>query len=201
MLGALNRRRRRARGVTLVELVIAILIVGALAAIGAPMLQDYILLQRLKGINAQLVTDMQYARGEAAARNQFARVDFEVDSSAPLTCYAIFTADNNDDRCDCSEAPDSECTGSARVIRTVRIDAHQGVRLRISRRGQGWGFAYDHVAGGIWSTPSDDPSEPLTLFRVESLIDSTRILRNDINQAGRIAVCAPSSLTVGAPSC
>lgn len=200
MLGTLIPRRVQ-RGFTIVEVVVVILVVGVLAAVGAPMLQDFILMQRLRGINAQLVTDMQYARAEAAARNQFARVDFQFPEDGSLTCYAIYTSDANDERCECQEAADSACSGSARIIRTVRVDADLGVKLRITRRGQPWGFAYDHVAGGIWTTPSDDPSEPMALFRVEALIDSTRIMRNDINQAGRISVCAPASTTVGVASC
>lgn len=191
----------RMRGFTLVELLVGIAVASVLLVLAVPNLRDFIVLQRLKGINAQLVTDMQFARSEAAARNQFVHVDFRFPSGGGLTCYAIYTTADNEDRCECDLAENSTCSGSAEIIRTVRVDQGGGVSLRINRRGQGFGFAFDHVTGGIWSTPSDDISEPLALFRVESFIDSSRVMRNDINQAGRLAVCAPASRNVGAAAC
>jgi type IV fimbrial biogenesis protein FimT len=204
MLGTLTRRVvANHRGLTLVELLVAMAIIGILAVIATPSFQDFILVQRLKSINAQLVTDLQFARAEAAARNQFARLDFRgVEANATgVSCYAIYTSNENDERCECDEAADSVCTGSARIVRTARIDDALGVRLRITRRGQGFGFAFDHVTGGIWTIPSDDISEPMTLFRVDAYLDDDRILRNNINQAGRVVVCAPASSTVGAEPC
>lgn len=206
MLGALSRTGRRwparSRGLTLVELLVVMVVAAILLIIAVPSAQDFILMQRLRGINAQLVTDLQYARSEAPLRNQNVSLYFQ--SNASRSCYVIYTSTQTPalqaNRCECLNSAESVCGNGAKALRTVRLPASDGVRLRLPA-GQGFGFAYDHIAGGIVAIGRDIYGNPLGSFRVESYIDDTRVLRNDIGQAGRVTVCAPSSTTVGAPPC
>lgn len=201
MLGALIRLRHR-RGVTLVELLIGILIAGILLTIGVPMMQDYILMQRLKGINAQIVTDLQYARGEAAARNEYVHMRFLANDAT--SCYVIYTTSTElatrAARCDCRTGSESVCAAGATPIRTQRMPSGDGVRTR-TPEGQVTVFAFDHVSGGIRSVASDFFGGPVDQFVVESYIDDSRVLRNTVGESGRVSVCAPSSTAVGAAAC
>jgi type IV fimbrial biogenesis protein FimT len=200
MLGALNSCgvARRARGLTLIELLVVIGLTGVLIALGAPSLRDFILLQRLKSVNAQLVTDLAFARSEAVARGQFMRLVFRNDASK--TCYTIFTSPDNTTRCDCLLGVGSACSGDMREVRTVQLPLSDTVQLRLPA-GQLNGFAFDHVSGGIMTIPSDFPSTPMNVFQTLVSIDTNRILRTSVGRTGRITVCAPVSTTVGAPAC
>lgn len=195
-------RRRAARGLTLTELLVAVAIAGTLLAIAVPRMQDFISMQRLRGVNAQLVTDLQYARAEAPGRNQFVTMRFL--SNELFSCYVIYTTVQSTalraNRCECLTSATSTCEEGAVALRTVRVPAGDGVRLRLPE-GQGFGFAYDHIAGGIVRIAKDRYGQPLGEFRVESLLDDSRVLRNVIGQSGRVEVCAPASLTVGATEC
>lgn len=199
-------RGRFSCGFTLIELLVGIILAGVLAAMAVPQLMDFILLQRLKGVNATFVTDLQFARSEAAARNQYVYIEFRPDEGpeVPISCYAIYTTSVEDDRCVCDAAGVPACTGSAEIIRTVPVPVDRSVSLR-NGEFQGFGFAFDHVTGGIRSTASDDPDLPLALFvvdaRIEDGSEAPRILRNTINRSGRVSVCAPNAQTVGAPPC
>lgn len=195
-------RRRAARGLTLTELLVAVAIAGTLLAIAVPRMQDFISMQRLRGVNAQLVTDLQYARAEAPGRNQFVTMRFL--SNELLSCYVIYTTEQSAalraNRCECLTSAESTCEAGAVALRTLRVPAGDGVRLRLPE-GQGFGFAYDHIAGGIVRIAKDRYGQPLGQFQVESFLDDSRVLRNVIGQSGRVEVCAPASLTVGATEC
>lgn len=204
MLRPLNRARgwRGARGLTLTELLVTIAVAGVLLSIAVPAMRDFILMQRLRSVNAQLVTDLQYARAEAPARNQYVSVRFL--SNELRSCYVIYTSTQSialrSNRCDCLGSAESVCEAGAVALRTVRLPVGDGVRLRLPE-GQGFGFAYDHIAGGIVRIARDRYGQPLNLFRVEAFLDDSLVLRNDIGQSGRVEVCAPASLTVGASEC
>jgi len=195
--------RMRRTGFTLTELLIVIAVAAVLLTVGVPTFRDFILMQRLKGINAQLVTDLQFARSEAAARNQWARVAFGSNDS--MTCYTIFTTASIDDstRCDCRQAAGNACTGSRTEVRTVQARVSDGVRIAVilDQDNDQTAFAFDHVTGRIASIPNDDDPRDLNAFRVRTFIDNDRVLRTEVTQAGRVNVCAPASATVGAPPC
>lgn len=203
MLGALSPRRQRSTGLTLPELLVGLIVVGVLAVLVTPNLTTFIRVQRLKSINAQLVTDLQFARSEAVARNQYARISFRSSTgTSGMTCYTIYTAAANDVRCNCLSGIGSACTGTAVEIRTVRYPRSDFVLVSPQGGlGQDTAFAYDHVAGGIVSIPSDDDDSPLDGYSVQTLIDSNRILRNRISRAGRISVCSAGTVNLGAPPC
>ena len=56
-------------GFTLIELVIAITILGIILGLAVPSLQSYILNQRVRGASFDLTSDLLLARGEATKRN------------------------------------------------------------------------------------------------------------------------------------
>ena len=194
------RRRRMSHGLTLIEMIVVIAVAGVLLTLAAPSFRDFILMQRLKGVNAQLVTDLQFARSEAAARGQWARLSFR--SNEAMTCYSIYTSDSNATRCNCLNGAGSACSGTMQEIRTVQVPKSRGVQVNVLvDRSNEYAFAFDHISGGIVSIPTDRASAPVPAFRVQSSIDADRVLRTEIGRAGRVTVCAPASVSVGAPAC
>ena len=197
---------RTQRGFTLIELMVVVAVLAIIATLAAPSFRDFILMQRLKSINAQLVTDLQYARSEAATRGRLLRLNFTATSD--MTCYALFVTTSVDDvpansrNCDCSLGANAACstTMDTLEVRTAQVPRNLSVQLEIPT---GWppSFAFDPVTGGLMSTPADNPSEPLSQVRVTASIDSVRALRTVVNQAGRPIVCIPSGSTMAGTAC
>ena len=201
---------RPARGFTVVELMITLAVAAVLLTLAAPSLYDFILVQRLKSINAQLVTDMQFARSEAMRRterrngNANQTVDVQVVFSPPtagasMSCYTIY-ADNGAmprNMCDCTQPAGQRCTAaSTQEIRTVQIPTSQGVQLAVPAN-QSPDFFFTATSGGMRSWPIDIVAE----FKVEAFVDAARKLRTTIGLSGRPSVCSPGGGVPGYPSC
>jgi type IV fimbrial biogenesis protein FimT len=191
---------KRSAGVTLIELLIVIALIGAILVLAAPAFKDMILMQRLRGINAELVTDMQFARSEAVARRDFARVFFKSASDGTATCYTIYTSAANNTRCDCLAGPGAACSGTMVEIKTVKLPSSLGVQVK-PQTGQPVAFAFDWRTGGLYLIPTDNVPRPLDLFVAEAFIDSSRKLATRLNAAGRPLVCTPSGSNMTEAAC
>lgn len=189
---------KRSTGVTLVELLIVVALIGAILVLAAPAFRDMILMQRLRGINAELVTDMQMARSEAVSRRDFARVFFKSDTTS--TCYTIYTSAANNTRCDCLAGPGAACSGTMVEIKTVNVPKSLGVEVK-PQTGQPVAFAFDWRTGGLYLIPTDNVPRPLDLFVAETYIDNSRKLATRLNAAGRPLVCRPGGSTMTETAC
>jgi prepilin-type N-terminal cleavage/methylation domain-containing protein len=188
------------RGFTMIELIVVLAIAGILLGLAAPRLSDYLLVQRLKGIHSQLVTDLQFGRSEAVAKNIAARFVFRTDDST--TCYTIFTVPPGSDaslRCDCLLGAGAACSGGAAELRTHAVPRSSGVRFAIAD-GVDPAFAIDHMSGGLLAIPTTTDPSPLAAFVVETVIDGGRALRTTIGQTGRVTYCGTST-ALGATTC
>lgn len=187
------------RGFTLIELMVVVAIVGFVLVLVAPSFSRLIQEQRLRSINTQLVTDLQFARAEAAARNRHVRVTFRKDASQ--SCYTIYTyAEASTARCDClNPAP---CNGALGLtaIRTVSVPSDSAVTVwptDLLRE-----FAIDSRNGGMFRPPSDALFVPaLTTFEIETYIDASRKLKTIVGLSGRPTICKPAGSTLSAPAC
>lgn len=195
----------RLRGFTLVELLIAIAVAGVLLTLAAPSFRDFILMQRLKGINAQVVTDMQFARSEAASRGLMVNVRVQPDNGT-LSCYILFTdrnwsyPDGPSNRCDCTRAEANRCTiAGTTEIRTVRVPRTDKVFL--SPVGPAQNFAFDPVSGGILMQVSESGMLMGDAFTILASIDGARSLGTTVGLSGRPSVCRPAGSTLNEPPC
>lgn len=196
--------RRPQRGLTLIELMVVVALIAVVIALVAPSFRQTMDRQRVSSTNSQFVTDMQFARSEAAARNQHVRVTFG--SNASMSCYVIYTYDMDPaltsaaTRCNCLVEPACTTAGSTE-IRSVRIPADTRVDLRPLSALMPVEFAFEPVTGALYKVPTDKEWEPIQGYRVRTRIDSARELRTFIAISGRPTVCAPAGSKMQAAAC
>jgi prepilin-type N-terminal cleavage/methylation domain-containing protein len=203
----------RTRGLTVIELMVVIAVAGVLVALAAPSMRGLISAQRVRGTNAELVTDLQFARAEAARRNQDVRVLFR--STDSLTCYVLYVQpdglpaedpeviNGGGASCDCarSGAPgDAVCIAEPgrEEIKTVRVQRSTGVTLGVTSD-DGPIIGFGRTSGRLVALSEGGTlPEPL----VVAVTGSPRgQLRTTVNETGRPSVCSPDASIAGVPPC
>jgi type IV fimbrial biogenesis protein FimT len=111
------RRRHPQRGFTMVELMTVVVIAGVLLALAAPSFRDMLDRRRVEGRANEFLTDLQYARSEAVARNR--NVELRTGGAGNATCYVIAVPAVGG-ACDCTTAPPS-CTAPSIGLKTVTM--------------------------------------------------------------------------------
>ena len=197
----MRHARSKVAAFTLIELMIVMALIAVIVTLAAPSFRDMILMQRLRGINAQLITDLAFARSEAVSRSTFMQVRFQ-DSSA-MSCYIIYARTNasNTSMCDCTAAVGSRCPDPALAseVKTVVAPISESVKF-VPAANQATYFTVLPRNGGI-NVDAMAEMMPPQRFTVFTRIDNTRQFRNDVEFAGRASACAPTGSTVGGPSC
>ncbi|WP_420599887.1 GspH/FimT family pseudopilin [Neptuniibacter sp.] len=101
----------RESGLTLIELLITVIILGIVAAYGVPNMTGFFEKQRVSGAAHTFLSDVQFARAESIKQNQ--EVYIYVDEGA--WCYGL--DDDTSTACSCSATP-ANCTinGNVHVV-------------------------------------------------------------------------------------
>lgn len=192
------RRTRSASGVTLIELMVAVALVAVLLGLAAPSFQSFFQMQRLRGTNAQLVTDLQFARSEAVSRSVEVQVRFQ--TTTTMTCYILFTT-TSAAQCDCTLAVGARCpTNGTNEIRTVQVPTDSAVVVSAAGNTED-NFTFDPRTGGMKMLRFDLNLLVPPPYNVHVYLDSARKLRDVVAPAGVVKVCAPSGSSMGGPAC
>jgi prepilin-type N-terminal cleavage/methylation domain-containing protein len=211
---------RRLRGLSLIELMVVVAVAVVIIGLAAPSFSDYIVTQRVRSVHAQLVTDLQYARSEAAARGRHVSVQFAHragDGEEDGSCYIIFSRPDpamNPRYCNCFGAEGSRCTSSDTAeIRRVLVPNRLQVSVRppdavvaaFSAPAQP-GVNFDPRTGGYAIGTGAPTSLETTGFIVTTQAltgdaDPRRALRVTVNGTGRTTLCTPSGSILGGEPC
>lgn len=177
-------RRTAAAGFTIIELMIVVAVTAVILTLAVPSMYQLIVRQRVKAINAALVTDLQYARSEAVSRRRSVQVSFRADH-ADMTCYTIHTL-GIIGSCDCRNPPGSACFGFVE-LRTVQVPRSTTVTVTAPDN-----YVFFNAAQGD-SNRSD--------FRVVVESPIAGKLRTSTNLVGRPQVCSPEASFAGLTPC
>ena len=187
-------------GLTLIELMIVVAVLATLVVLTAPSFKRMIDTQRLRSVNAALITDLQFARAEAASRNEIVWVRFNSSGSA-VTCYVVLIGDPT--RCNCQNTATSVCTASATTleIRTVRVEQSLGITVSESNTPALSTIGFDPATGRLWRMPVDIPEPATAPFQIRVRNSVIGGFLNELELTGRPTVCSPSGQMTGVPSC
>lgn len=199
------------RAFTLIELMVVIALVGIILALAAPSFNEMIGMQRLRAINDQLVTDMQFLRGEAVSRNQYMGFVARNEAGEPMSCYTIFSSIANPlvstaidpTQCNCTNAIGSACPGvgnTQRELRTVQIPRSFNIDLRFPPN-QGGHMVGSPINGGIEIRPPNTALFSDLEFCVEVRRSPRGRLRTGVSMGGRTSQCSPDGSVPGVPTC
>jgi type IV fimbrial biogenesis protein FimT len=181
----------RRGGFTLIELMVTVAVITILLMIAAPSFKQLIAQQRLKNINAELVSTLQFARSEAIARNTPIFLKFVSSVSPPMTCYIAYTPQNA--QCDCTGTPGNACT-SGTELRAVQIPSSTDVRVTGSVTS---GFTTSFFnADGVLSNPTGS-----MIAKAKRISAAPGCLQTSVNGVGRPSVCSPDNSVPGVPQC
>lgn len=112
-----NRGGNMQLGVTLIELLLAIIIFSILIAVGAPNFMTWLQNGQIRTASESIVNGLQRARGEAVSRNSLARFYLCGGSSGDST-WAVLAAS--------APAAAQPCPGSPSVAGYELVDSHLG---------------------------------------------------------------------------
>ncbi|MDO9096348.1 MAG: GspH/FimT family pseudopilin [Rubrivivax sp.] len=190
---------------TLIELMIVVALVAIIITLAAPSFRDMILMQRLRGVNAQVVTDLSFARSEAVSRGTFVQIRFQqVSGVSGMSCYIIYARNDSltAPECDCTAAEGSRCTDpSTTEIRTVQLPNAQSVTVAPHPSLTHDRFTIMPRTGGMSPIYAAVPNVPISTFRIETYIDGPRKFENFFGIAGRVGYCSPAGSRVGGEPC
>lgn len=186
----MNRRSfREGRGFTMIELMVALAIVAIVITLAAPSFTGFMAKKRVEGVLSELSTDLQYARGEAVAKNKTVRITFDTG------CYLI--TDQPD-----GSSPSSTCsqTGTPTLgsgaVNVKHVQLQSGTSASLSPVSSLTYIEFDPVRGiATFSTGAGSGS-----VDVVSSIGSWQ-LRATVTAVGSMSVCSPSGSVSGYTSC
>ena len=189
----LRATRSRSRGLTLIELMTVLIVVGVLVGVLiAPSISGMAARHRVQGVHSELLGDLQFARSEQTQRNGTSTsVSVTFGGNADISCYTIHTV-SGATPCDCTRSPGDAC---ALVAGAVEIKTMQFARAA------GVSVAASSASGGrITFNPPQGLATPSNL--VIDVQSTTRgQLRTSVSGLGVPSVCSPDGSIPGVRTC
>lgn len=180
----------RQKGVTLIEAMVVIAVLGILLSVGVPAMNTFVEKNRLKDAAETITNDLHYARSESIKRNKDIFVSFTTDGTTNW-CYGL----RETSACDCTVTigDANACVlnvAGTPVLKTTASSEFSAIKLTQTTF-TGSNASFNPIRG----------TANAGSVIVKSV--SGKELRVTMSTLGRVRVCSPSGSdnVVGYPSC
>ena len=182
--------RFRAKGFTLVELMITVVVAAILLALAAPSFADFFDKYRLRGAADAIVSTVATARAAAVKADRDVNISFDGTTSA--WCLGANSAvepsagarAEDAKACECSNVASTECVVSGQRL-VVELGSHQGVSMSALPAA----IVFDSKLGLVQGM--QNRSATLTSPAGKYVVNVT------VNPLGQAFVCVPTTLPAG----
>lgn len=190
--------QRLARGLGLVELMVAVAILGVLAGVAIPSLSDLMERRRVAAIAQELAGILNYARSETNVSGDAVHVHLETDPEGKVSCAMVNAQSGVHHRCKCYRQQENMCDGvPVPILRVFQIKNADGVSFE--------------AAATRWRP---NPLRNVLTFErgkyfpeisgVNITVTGRRTgaqMRVELNDANRVRTCSPNGSVSGFPTC
>jgi len=169
-------------GVTLIELIVTVVVVGILSAIAVPSFLSFLQKQRVVGAASSLSSMMSFARAESLKRDEKISLTISV-ASSDNWCFGLVASASS---CDCSSGATSNKCEIDGANRRDGSNQYPAVLAAVTPASTTATLTYDPVRGTVSSTPA-----------IRFSIDSDISLEIQTTKLGRAYQCKPSGSALG----
>ncbi|CAM3838888.1 Tfp pilus assembly protein FimT/FimU [Roseateles saccharophilus] len=186
----------RRRGLTLVEILVALAVLGVIAAAAAPSLAEMMERRRVVAATQELASIFSYAKSETNVTGAVLNLHLEPSVDSQVSCARLVTQSSRD-TCGCNVATSDACSqvkGASVTLREFLLPKSTGVSFVASAV---WG-----AGGNVLSFSRNVHYTNVQNFQLTVTGQRTGAqLRIEYNDLGRVHVCAPSGSLGGYPAC
>jgi type IV fimbrial biogenesis protein FimT len=168
--------RRSQHGFTIIELMVALVVVAILLVVAAPSLVSLLDKRRLEGNAAELATDIEYARSEAVHRNAAVGVVFGAN------CYTVYVLGT-------TNATNCTTLGTG-AVQLKAVQVSPGLTLTFTPTTAGAFIAFDPVRG--MAIDAGAGTTDLSGFVDVTSSGGNWQIRNRVTRVGRVKTCSPN---------
>ena len=181
----------------MVELMVALAVLGVLVAAAVPSLSDLMERRRVVAVAQELAGILNYARSETNVNGDVINVHLEKDPDGKRSCAMVNVLNGTQHLCKCYREQENMCGGwPVKILRVFQIENSNGVSFEASATD--WGPLNRPILNferGKYSPEISGVKITVTGKRTGAQ------LRVEINEVNRVRVCTPDSSISGYAAC
>jgi len=181
--------KARLSGLTLIEILVSLAVLGVLVAVAVPSMADLLEKRRVTAAAEEVAGILTYAKAETNATNSLLFVRFDPDPNEAMSCAVVVTTAGIN-ACRCHRAVNDICPGTA--SRPLRLFQLPKSHVKFKAFADTW-ITTPSLSNYIRFTRDQN-----TLATEGFQVDVTGLkrgytLRVEVNAIGRVKVCAPDA--------
>jgi len=188
------------RGVTLVEMLIGVAVIGVLLAVAAPSFSKLMERRRVVAAAGEIASLFTFARSETNVINEQINLHMEPPDPDKIkdygSCIRVSTGSSTDScQCDIALPADRACPlGSGKLLREYLLPRGNNVSFQATKTGLLRPYVVPFMRGAL------NPNLKTVQVTVTGATTGAQ-LRIEFNNAGRVRTCSPNGSLSGYPVC